>query len=127
MARDETDFDKLLKETREWEARDRDRRKSFGMKDDEAMEPPSVASRAPTVTVEELRRRTRPDLEPKAGPGPAMQAPNPAAAIQAALKTGIRQAQAQRTTERARRKRGWGWIWLLIALYFVFKHFVRGH
>jgi len=138
MAQDETEFDKLLKEAREWEARDRARHKPFAMKEDGDARPFPPASRAPAVTVEELEKKTAADLQPpKREAPPKAQAPRvemqkPAAAIKAAFETVVKQAQAQRAAdrakapERAKRKGGWGsLIWVLILLYFIFKHFLH--
>jgi predicted Zn-dependent protease len=141
MAHDETDFDKLLREAREWDARDRARHKSSAMTDGGAAEPFPAASRGPTVSIGELEKKTAMDLGPKREATPKAErpkvemlraeTPKPVAAIKTAFETVMKQAQAQRAADRAkaadraRRKGGWGWIWLLIALYFVFKHFVR--
>lgn len=135
MAHDETEFDKLLKEAREWDARDRARHKSSVMEEDGAAEPFPPASRAPMVTIEELAKKTAADLGPKREPPkvetPTVETPKPTVAIRAALGTVVKQAQAQRVADRAKaadrakRKGGWGWIWVLILLYFVFKRFVR--
>jgi len=125
MAHDETEFDKLLKETREWEARDRARHKSSGMKDEGGAEPFPAPSRAPTVTIEELEKRTAVDLGRKPEPPPKVEMPKPAAAIKVALKTAMKQAQAQQAADRTRKKGGWGWIWVVILLYFIIKHFAR--
>ncbi|HXS52389.1 MAG TPA: hypothetical protein VN782_07650 [Usitatibacter sp.] len=104
MAQDETEFDRLLKETREWEARDRARHPASAMKDEGDGDSFRPASRAPTVTTGELEKKTTADLNLK--PPPKAQA-----------------AQPQAT--RVRKKGGWGWIWVLILLYFLFRHFVR--
>jgi len=124
MTHDDTDFDRLLKETREWEARDRARHKSIGMKDGDGAEPFPAGPRAPTVTVEELERKTAADLKPIREPPPGAETPKPATAIKIALRA-VKQAQAHRPADRARSKGGWGWIWALILLYFIIKHFTR--
>ncbi len=146
MASDETEFDKLLREAREWDARDRARHPPFGMKEDgdadsfprASPSPPS----APTVTIEELRKKIAIDVKPKTeaakieapdvGPAPRMgalpsiDAPKAAAAIKGAIQDAMKQAQAQRTTVREKKKGGgWGWIWILVVLYFFFKTFLR--
>ena len=148
MASDETEFDKLLRETREWEARERARHPPFGMKEDGDADPfprpsPSPSpSPAPTVTIEELRKKIAIDVKPRVeapkieppdvGPAPKMgalpriDAPKAAAAIKGAIQDAVKQAQAQRTTVREKKKGGgWGWIWILIVLYFFFKTFLR--
>ena len=137
MPQDETEFDKLLKETREWEARDRARHKAFAMKDDGDAEPFAAASRAPAVTVDDLRKKVAADLQPPMREtAPKAQAarvemPKPATAIKAALETVVKQAQTQRAADRAKAaertkgKGAWGWIWVVVLLYFIFKHFVR--
>ena len=138
MASDETEFDKLLREAREWEARDRARHPPFGMKEDGDADPfprPSP-SPAPTATIEELRKKIAIDVKPKMeapdiGPAPKMgalpsiDAPKAAAAIKGAIQDAMKQAQSQRTTVREKKKGGWGWIWILIVLYFFFKAFLR--
>lgn len=96
MAHDETEFDKLLKETREWEARDRARHKGLGMNEDARPDGFAPASRAPSIATGELGK-----------------------------KAAVKQAQGQSETTRARRKGAWGWMWVLILLYFLFRHFVR--
>ena len=65
MAQDETEFDKLLKETREWEARDRARHGSSAMREDE---PVPVAP-----------GRTRMPAANTALPSPTKQKPAPVA------------------------------------------------
>jgi len=112
MAQDETEFDKLLREAREWEARDRARHPPFGM-EDHAGDEPSMPQ-APKARV----------------PKPATpQAPKPAEATWGTLKAAMKQAQAQARSQtqatRARKKGNWGWVWVPILLYFVFRHFVR--
>ena len=105
MAQDETEFDKLLKEAREWDARDRARHKSFDIA--QGAEAPRAPQPAPAAT------------------------PKPAEATWGAMKAAMRQAKAQSRAQArsqptgARRKSAWGWIWLAIVLYFVLKHFVR--
>ena len=127
MASDETEFDKLLRETREWEARERARHPPFGMKEDGDADPfprpspsPSPSpSPAPTVTIEELRKKVAMGVKPR------IDAPKAAAAIKGAMQDAVKQAQAQRTTVREKKKGGWGWIWILIVLYILFKTFLR--
>lgn len=125
MANDDTEFDKLLKEAREWDARDRARHKSL-MKDDDAADSFVAPSRAPTVTIAELGKKAAVDLN--AGrQAPRMETPKPAPSFKVALKTVVKQAKAQQATERAKPKAsGWGWIiWALIIGYFVLKRFVH--
>ena len=129
MASDETEFDKLLREAREWEARDRARHPPFGMKEEgdgdpfprpsPSPSPPSSSSPAPTVTIEELRKKVAMGVKPR------IDAPKAAAAIKGAIQDAMKQGQAQRTTVREKKKGGWGWIWILIVLYFFFKAFLR--
>ena len=130
MAHDETDFDQLLKETREWEARDRQRHKSFGMKEDDGTEAfPAAPARAPTVTLEELHKKVAADLGKAPQPAAKMQAIKAAKAFRIALETAAkrpRESQPPAKAERAKRKGGgWGWIIYLIAAYFFYKHFLR--
>jgi len=127
MAQDESDFEKLLQEAREWDARDRARHKSL-MSDRNGADPFPTASRAPTVTVEELGKKAATDFDRKRAPppraeAPRAEAPRPAASIKVALKTAVKQAQAQSAAGRAARKGNWGWIWIAILLYFIIKHF----
>ncbi len=143
MAQDETEFDKLLKETREWEARDRARHKSSMMEDGAEASFPA-ASRAPMVTIEELEKKTAVGLEPTRDAQaqakaqaqarvqtPKVEVPRAAATIKAAIETAMKQAQVLRTTDRgkaaprAKGKGGWSWIWWLVALYFIFRHYLR--
>ena len=131
MAHDETEFDKLLKEAREWDARDRARHKSFGMQEGGAEPAFQAASRAPTVTLGELGRNATPNLEASREPpsnAPAAKpalAAKPAPALKLAIKTAVKQAQAQAAAQPRKSKAGWGWIVWLVVLYFVFKHFLR--
>ena len=125
MANDDSDFEKLLKEAREWDARDRARHQSL-MKDDSGADSFAIPSRAPTVTIDELEKKAAVDLN--AGrQRPMMETPKPAASIKVALKTAVKQAKAQQTMERAKPKgSGFGWIiWALIIGYFVFKRFLH--
>ena len=124
MARDETEFDRLLNEAREWEARDRARHRSFGMKEDGAAQPFPAASRAPAVTGEGPGRKAAPGRAPKLGPTPGME-PRTPPKIMSVLETAMKEMQAQAAANRAKRKGRWGWIWVPILLYFVFRHFVR--
>ena len=123
MAQDETEFDKLLKETREWEARDRERHKHSGMNGDAERDGFAPASRAPSVTTGEFGKNAT-DVGPSREPPRMLETPKPAGAIRI-LKAAVKQAQAQPETTRARRKGGWGWIWVVILMYFLFRHFVR--
>jgi hypothetical protein len=137
MAQDETEFDRLLRETREWEARDRARHPAFGMKDDAGGDAFPPASRVPTATIGELEKKAAADVASKPPPkaqAASSQAPNAAAPhsgdvtwgdLKAAMKQARAQAKAQSQTTRVRRKGGWGWVWVLILLYFLFRHFVR--
>ncbi len=124
MAKDETDFDRLLKEAREWEARDRARHKPFGM-DEEVDSPPSpAASSAPEVTIEELRKKARANAR-NAPPAATLETPTSPKEVMTALKAAMKQRQSVRVAQRTKGKGGWGWIWLLIILFFVVKHFMR--
>lgn len=127
MASDETEFDKLLREAREWEARDRARHPPFGMREDGDADSFSRTSPSPppTVTIEELRQKGAIGAKPRMGALPGIDAPKAAAAIKGAIHDAMKQAQAQRTTVREKKKGGWGWIWIVIVLYFVFKTFLR--
>jgi hypothetical protein len=129
MSNDETEFDKLLKDAREWDARDRSRHKGFDMQDEGAGEPFASRPRAPVVTIEELEKKEAADLHAGREP-PRIETPAKAAtAIKAVLKTAVSQAKAEqaKARERARPKGGgWGWIvWALVIAYFVFKHYLR--
>lgn len=124
MASDETEFDKLLKEAREWDARDRLRHKPL-IRDEGDAEPFATASRAPVVTIAELEKKT---VDLNAGrQAPRMEAPKIGPSIKIALKTAVKQAKAQQATERAKTKSGgWGWIiWALVIGYFVLKRYLH--
>jgi hypothetical protein len=130
MSDDETEFDKLLREAREWDARDRSRHKAFDM-DEDAADSFAARPRAPVVLDEQAKKGA---TDPGAGrEPPRMEAPAKAAStIQAALKTAVSQAKAERAkarqaTGRARPKGGgWGWIvWALVIAYFIFKRYLH--
>jgi hypothetical protein len=132
MSNDETEFDKLLKEAREWDARDRARHKAFEMQDDAAGDSFASRPRAPVATIGELEKKDAMDL--RAGREPSgIEAPSrPSTAIKSVLKTAVsqakaRQANARQGTERTRAKGGgWGWIvWALVIAYFVFTRYLN--
>ena len=60
MAQDETEFDKLLKETREWEARDRARHGSSAMSEDEPAPGVPAPPRTPTKTAMPISMKQKP-------------------------------------------------------------------
>lgn len=117
MANDETEFDKLLRETREWEARDRARHQSRSMEDHSSPTSRAPASPRPTVTVEELRGRTIKSIaaERTAAAGPA---------IKMVLKSALKNADAQRAAKGAKGS-AWGWIWAILILFFIVRHFIH--
>ena len=118
MANDETEFDKLLRETREWEARDRARHQSRAMEDDSAPRPRGPASPRPTVTVEELRGKAAKSLaaEKMTSAGPA---------IKMALKSALKNADAQQRAAKGSKGSAWGWIWAILILFFIVRHFIH--
>lgn len=125
MSSNESDFDKLLKEAREWDARDRARHKSFDMEGDGDARPSMAGSRAPVVTIEELAKRVDADVQPSRALSAPKTAPQKRAqAVTNALNAAMKQKQAQAHAERGKRG-GWGWMWLLVFLYFAIKFFAH--
>jgi hypothetical protein len=128
MDQDETEFDKLLRETREWEARDRQRHKSVAMADDRPSEFPRPSPpKAPSVTVEDiLGRSTKPVSSPKpASTPPATPAGVTMSDFKAAFKAAAKATEAQRTAGRRGKASPWGWIWAILILFFLIRHFAR--
>jgi hypothetical protein len=125
MAHDETDFDQLLKEAREWDARDRQRHKAMMQDDAVAQAFPTAASPPPTVSIGELQKKATADLGTARRPDVKMHAVQAAKAFRDVLQTAAKRPREPAKAERAKRKGGWGWIIYLIAAYFFFKHFLR--
>jgi hypothetical protein len=125
MAHDETDFDQLLKEAREWDARDRQRHKAMMQDDGAGQALPTAASPPPTVSIQELQKTVAADPGTATRPDVKMHAAQAAKAFRDVLETAAKRPREQAKAERAKRKGGWGWIIYLIAAYFLFKHFLR--
>jgi hypothetical protein len=123
MGSDESDFDKLLKEAREWEARDRARHRSFAVEGDGEARPPAAGPQAPRSAAEAHAKGA--DAMPGRG---AFMKPAPRERVQTiteALRAAMARTQAQAQANPRKRGGGWGWIWVLVVLYFLFRRYLH--